>query len=298
MNLSQPSFLKSGDTIGITATARKITPEELNNAIQFIQNRGYNVVLSSNIYAQEHQFAGNDDMRRKGLQELLDHPDLKAILIARGGYGTARIIDDLNFEGFKKYPKWICGFSDITVVHSHLFNLGFQSIHSTMPLLFQQSEKATQSLFDTLEGRAIKYEFPHHPLNRLGTVEGIMIGGNLSVLYSLTATPSQMDYRDKILFLEDVDEYLYHIDRMMIHMKRSGFLRYLKGLIIGGMTDMKDNIIPFGKSAEQIIYDAVKEYDYPVCFNFPSGHLVENMAFIHGKRIQLTVSKDFSRVEY
>lgn len=298
MQIIQPPFLKQGDTIGIATTARKITPKELEYAIQLIQNKGYKVILSSNIYADDNQFAGNDELRKIGIQELLDHINVKAIFIARGGYGTVRIIDDLNFEVFRKYPKWICGFSDITVLHSHIFNLGFQSIHSTMPLLFHQSEKSIQSLFDLLEGKTIEYTIPFHPLNKTGIAEGIIVGGNLSVLYSLTGSISQIDYKDKILFIEDTDEYLYHIDRMMMQMKRAGFLKHLKGLIVGGMTDMKDNTIPFGKTAEEIIYDAVKEYNYPVCFNFPAGHIMENIAFIHGKKVRLVVDENFSNVKY
>lgn len=256
-----------------------------------MKQKKYNVVLSSNIYSEYHQLAGTDTERTEGLQKILDNPEIKAILIARGGYGTVRILDHLDFTQFKQYPKWICGFSDITALHSHLFNLGFKSIHSTMPILFSQSLDAAEKLILTLNGQPIKYNLPPHPLNRIGTTKGILVGGNLSVLYSLSCSASQINYKNKILFIEDIDEYLYHIDRMMMQMKRAGFLKNIKGLIVGGFTNMKDNDIPFGKTAEEIIYDTVKEYDYPVCFNFPAGHIKDNMPFIHGEKITLDVNE-------
>ncbi len=296
--LIQPPFLKPCDTIAIVATARKIRPEELQFAIQYIQNRNYQLVLASNIYAEEDQFAGSDSLRAGALQKILDDKNIKSVLIARGGYGTVRIIDRLNFSVFQKHPKWICGFSDVTVMHSHLFNMGFCSIHSTMPLLFAQSEKSLQSLFDLLEGKIVEYTFDSHPMNKFGTSEGVLVGGNLSVLYSLISTVSQIDYSDKILFIEDTDEYLYHIDRMMMLFKRAGVLKKLKGLIVGGMTDIKDNAIAFGKTEEEIIYNAVKEYPFPVCFNFPAGHIKDNLAFYHGKNIKLSVNDNFSKVSY
>lgn len=290
MHLITPPFLKKGDTIGIAATARKISDSELNPAIQLIEQFQYKVKLSENIFSEYHQFAGTDEERAKGFQQLLDDEQVKAIFIARGGCGTVRVIDKINFESLKHRPKWICGFSDVTVLHSHLFQIGIKSIHSTMPLLFTQSEISTQKLFDILEGKNVEYTIPSHPLNKKVDTEGILVGGNLSVLYSLNNSVSQLNFNDKILFIEDVDEYLYHIDRMMMQMKRAGFLSRLKGLIVGGMTDMKDNNVPFGKAAEEIIYDAVKEYDYPVIFNFPAGHIKDNMPFIHGGDISVIQS--------
>lgn len=292
----RPPFLQPGDTLAIAATARKVDRQELEKVCEYLKQKGYSVVLSSNIYSEYHQFAGTDEERVKGLQELLDNPKIKAILIARGGYGTVRILDHLDFTTFKQYPKWICGFSDVTALHAHLFNLGFQSIHSTMPMLFSQSSKATEELLQLLSGQPITYNTPPHPLNRIGRAEGIMVGGNLSVLYSLCGSRSQIDYAGKILFLEDLDEYLYHIDRMLMQMKRAGFLKHLKGLIIGGFTDMKDNAVPFGKTAEEIIHDIVKEYDYPVCFNFPAGHIKDNSPFIHGRKIIMNVSPEKSEI--
>ena len=289
MSLIRPGYVQRGDYIGIAATARKISANELQKALPYIESRGYHILLASNIFSEYHQFAGTDEERAKGLQELLDHPNIKAIFIARGGYGTIRILDKLCFQQFLKFPKWICGFSDITALHSHLFNIHVQSVHSTMPLLFHQSDVATQSLFDCIEGKKIHYPISPHPLNKPGKTEGILIGGNLSVLYAISGSVSQPFYKDKILFIEEVDEYLYHIDRMMMHLKRAGILKQLNGLIVGGMSAMKDHPIPFGNTAEEIIYEAVKDYDYPVCFGFPAGHIADNYAFIHGQKIQLSV---------
>jgi muramoyltetrapeptide carboxypeptidase len=297
MKKIQPPFLKEGDAIGIAATARKVQFEEISPAIQMLKNKGFKVLTSSNLLLSHHQFAGTDEERLKGLQELLDNPDIKAILIARGGYGTVRILDKLDISAFKKYPKWICGFSDVTALLAHLNNVGFQSIHSTMPILFSQSELSFNLLVDILKGKKITYQISTHPLNKFGEAQGDWIGGNLSVLYSLMGSVSQPDYSGKILFIEDIDEYLYHIDRMMMQMKRSGILKSINGLIVGGFTDMKDNTIPFGKTAEEIIYDAVKEYDYPVCFNFPSGHIKDNYPFIYGSKIKLIVSEQSVEIE-
>ncbi len=293
----KPPYLKKGDTIAIAATARKVSPSDLSFAIRLIQEKGFKIVLAKNIYSECHQFAGDDILRTQAFQELIDRKDIQAIFIARGGYGTVRIIDQIDFTPLKKFPKWICGFSDITALHAHLFQMGIQSVHSTMPVLFNQSDAATNSLFDILEGKKIHYPIVPHPMNRTGECQGILVGGNLSVLYSLSGSPSQLDLKNKILFLEDVDEYLYHIDRMMVQLKRSGMLSKLKGLVVGGFTDLKDNTVLFGKTAEEIIFDAVKEYDYPVCFHFPAGHIKDNLAFVHGCQISLSVGENLIKAE-
>ncbi|GAB4449123.1 MAG: LD-carboxypeptidase [Bacteroidia bacterium] len=292
MELITPPFLQKGDTIGIAATARKISREELQIAIDIIHNFGYKVKLATNIFSEYHQWAGTDKERISGFQELLNDNNIKAILIARGGYGTVRILDHLDFQPLFQFPKWICGFSDVTALLSHLFNLGIKSIHSTMPILFHQSKESVNSLFNLLEGKENIYTFEKHSLNRNADIEGIMVGGNLSVLYSLAGSVSEMKLKDKILFIEDIDEYLYHIDRMMMQLKRSGQLKHLKALIVGGFTDMKDNNIPFGKNAYEIIADVVKEYDYPVFYNFPGGHIVSNYAFINGGKVKISVKDE------
>jgi muramoyltetrapeptide carboxypeptidase len=292
MNLIQPDFLKKGDTIGIVACARKISAEELQPAIDILKSWGLNVKTGKNVFNVNNQFSGTDEERAEDLQTMLNDSSIKAIISARGGYGTVRIIDKIDFTLFKKAPKWVVGYSDITVLHSHIHNLGIQTLHATMPINFMVDKEATESLRKALFGETIEYTTASHILNRKGTAEGMIVGGNLSLLYALSGSSSDIDTKGKILFIEDLDEYLYHIDRMMMNLKRSGKLSDLAGLIVGGMTDMKDNTVPFGKTAEEIILDAVKEYNYPVCFNFPAGHVDRNMALIFGKKATLTVAQN------
>jgi muramoyltetrapeptide carboxypeptidase len=221
---------------------------------------------------------------------MFDDTSVKAVISARGGYGTIRIIDKIDFTTFKKHPKWMIGYSDITVLHSHIYNLGFETLHATMPINFAVNAEATETLRKALFGEKLSYEAEKHSLNRTGIAEAELVGGNLSLLYALTGSASDLDTKGKILFIEDLDEYLYHIDRMMMNLKRSGKLENLVGLIVGGMTDMKDNAVSFGKTAEEIILDAVKEYDYPVCFNFPAGHIDRNLVLIIGRKVKLEVT--------
>ena len=287
-----PPYLKEGQKIGLISTARKISREELEDAIKSIENWGLEVVLGENLFNGHHQFSGNDEERASDLQHMLDDEDIKAILCVRGGYGTVRIIDKIDFSSFQKQPKWLAGFSDVTVLHSQIHKLNTASIHSTMPISFSSNtSEAVSSLKKALMGNNLNIETPGHPLNRLGKASGQIVGGNLSILYSLLASPSDINTDGKILFIEDLDEYLYHIDRMMMTLKRSGKLSHLKGLIVGGMTKMNDNTIPFGKNAEEIIIDAVSEYNYPVCFNFPAGHISDNRALKLGLAAQLKVDK-------
>ncbi|MBN8696702.1 MAG: LD-carboxypeptidase [Bacteroidetes bacterium] len=297
MEFIQPEFLKKGDKIGIVACARKISKEELQPAIDILQNWGLEVVLGKNVFNAEHQFSGTDEERAADLQSMLDDTSIKAVISARGGYGTVRIIDKLNFSTFKKHPKWIIGYSDITVLHSHIHNMGIQTLHATMPINFKVNEEATETLRKSLFGEKIHYSFEPHALNKNGKAEGILVGGNLSLLYALCGSNSDIDTNGKILFIEDLDEYLYHIDRMMMNLKRSGKLSGLTGLIVGGMSDMKDNTVPFGKTAEAIILDAVKEYNYPVCFHFPCGHIDRNVAIILGKKVELTLENGYCEIK-
>lgn len=287
-----PPYLKEGDKVVIIATARKISDEELNPTIAILNSWGLTAELAPNLFKSHHQFSGSDEERTEDLQWALDHKTAKAILVARGGYGTLRIIDDVDFTEFKKNPKWLIGYSDVTVLHSHLQNMGFVSLHATMPVNFLKHEEATLSIKQLLFNERICYQIPVHPLNKEGSAESEVIGGNLSLLYALSGSSSELDFENKILFIEDLDEFLYHVDRMMLQLKRSGKLKNLAGLIVGGMSEMKDNSISFGQNAEEIIFDAVKEYNYPVCFNFPAGHIDENMAFYLGKTARLHVTKD------
>jgi muramoyltetrapeptide carboxypeptidase len=285
-----PTYLKKGDKIGIVATARKISEAELAPALQIIEEKDLIPVLGKNLLGACHQFSGTDDERSADLQNMLDDESIKAVIVARGGYGTVRIIDRIDFSKFKQYPKWIVGYSDITVLHSHIHNtLGIATLHATMPINFLQDAFATETLFKALFGEKLFYEFDAHKLNRKGKAEGEIVGGNLSLLYALCGSVSDISTDGKILFIEDLDEYLYHIDRMMMNLKRSGKLSNLKALIVGGMSDMKDNTVPYGKTAEEIIAEHVAEYNYPVCFGFPAGHIKNNYALKMGTLAKLSI---------
>lgn len=286
-----PAYLKKGDKIGIVASARKVSEAEMEPGISLLKHWGLEVVLGESLYKADHQFGGTDPERAKDVQQMLDDVSIKAIIGARGGYGNLRIIDRLNFDGFIKSPKWLIGFSDITVLHSHIHQFQIETLHAKMLLNFTKNEASSEALRKALFGELKKYEHAPHPLNRQGTAEAELVGGNLSLLYALTGSVSDIHTEGKILFLEDLDEYLYHIDRMMLNLKRSGKLSHLKGLVVGGMTDMKDNAIPFGKNAEEIIMDAVKEFDFPVCFDFPAGHVDLNLPLYLGRKIKLDVGE-------
>jgi muramoyltetrapeptide carboxypeptidase len=297
--LIRPPYLKKNDKVAIIATAKKFSPEQLQTAIATLEGWGLQVLLGKNLYKEFNQFAGTDKERLKDLQAVLDNKHIKAVLCVRGGYGTSRIIDQLDLKGFKKSPKWVAGFSDVTVLHCHLQKQGFQSIHSTMPILFAKDKKSSVvSLKQALFGELINYKVKGDKLNRIGSTKGVLVGGNLSILNTLTGTESDIDTKGKILFIEDIDENFYHLDRMMVHLKRAGKLKNLAGLVVGHMTNMKDNEVRFGKTIKEIILDAVKEYKFPVCFNFPAGHEPENLALIMGAKVKLSVTKDKSTLEF
>ena len=293
-----PPFLKKGDTILIIGTARARNQETLRPAVEILKNWGLKVISGKNLFKTHHQFAGTDVQRKSDLQWAINHKDAKAVLIAGGGYGTLRIIDSVDFKPLLKNPKWFIGYSDTTVIHSRLLKTGIAAIHGTMAFQFPKNEEATNSIKQLLFGEKISYEVPKSTLNRAGLCEGIVVGGNLSLLYALSGSVDDLDCRNKILFIEDLDEQLYHIDRMMLQLKRSGKLKHLKGLIVGGMSDMKDNTIPYGKTAEEIILDAVKDYSFPVCFHFPAGHIEKNMALVLGKKARLSVTKNKVHINF
>lgn len=291
-----PPFLQKGDTIAIAASARKISPGELQPAIDLFTSWGLFVELPENIYSRYNQFSGTDEERAADLQMLLDNPSVKAIVFARGGYGTVRIVDMLDFTAFSKHPKWIIGYSDITVLHSHIHsNLGIETLHSSMPINYNADNNDSARSFEELRmllfGEVTSYSLKSQTTFRSGEAKGVVTGGNLSVLYSLLASNSDVDTTGKILFIEDIDEYLYHIDRMMIAFKRAGKLENLAGLVVGGFTDMRDNDIPFGKTAQEIITEAVKEYKYPVVFGLPAGHQALNLPVIFGREALLSANE-------
>jgi len=293
-----PPYLKKGDTILIIAPARARTEEQIAPAVKILTNWGLIVAFGKNIFKTHHQFAGTDQERAEDLQWAINHITAKAVLIASGGYGTLRIIDGVNFSALKKYPKWFIGYSDATIIHARLQKIEIACIHGTMAFQFAKSKQATLSIKKLLFGENIKYSILKNKLNKIGSTKADVIGGNLSLIYALSGSVDDIVIKNKILFIEDLDEQLYHIDRMMLQLKRSGKLKNLAGLIIGGMSDMKDNTVPFGKTAEEIILDAVKDYNYPVCFNFPAGHIKKNMAIYLGKTANLVVEKNKVNFNY
>ena len=295
--MKSPPLLRSRDRVAIIATARKITFDELKPAIDILQSWELDVVLGENIFNIKDQFAGEDNERINDLQWALDDENIKAVFCARGGYGTVKIIDSIDFSKFKQQPKWIIGYSDITVLHSHILqNFEIETLHAIMPLnfpkKFDEKKYSLLSLKSALFNKLPAYKIKPHFLNKKGKANGELVGGNLSVLYSLLSSESDINTEGKILFIEDLDEYLYHIDRMMMALKRSRKFKFINGLIVGSMSDMKDNIVPYGKTAEEIIFDIVKDYSFPVCFNFPSGHSGENNALIMGRNVELIVDEN------
>ena len=289
--MKQIPYLKPGSKVAIAAPARKVTQEEMQFAINWLKEHGFEPVYDDKLFAEHYIFAGDDDFRASVLQKYLDDESIEAIWLARGGYGSIRIIDKLDFTRFLKHPKWIIGFSDTTVFHGKLNRLGCPSIHASMPYCFDNKTiEAKESLFDALTGKPLQYQFPSHPLNREGNVEGEIIGGNLSVLYGMIGSDSFPETDGKILFIEEVDEYIYHIDRMMHALKRAGKLEHLKGLVVGGLTQIHDNPDPFGMTVEEVIAESVKDYDYPLCFGFPAGHFDNNRAIVFGAKMRLEIT--------
>lgn len=301
MSIIIPPYLQKGDTIGMVCPAGFMSAEKTMKAIETIENVwGYRVRVGKTVGHQHHYFSGTDAERLEDLQRMMDDPNIKAILCGRGGYGTGRIIDELDFTEFLKQPKWVIGFSDVTVLHAHLLTqFGVASLHAPMANAFNDGGDVSpyvQSLRDALEGRTTSYTAAPHPFNRTGEASGKLVGGNLTLVAHLIGSSSEFDTQGAILFLEDVGEYIYNIDRMMYQLKRSGKLDHLAGMIFGGFTDMKDTTTPFGQTVETVLKAHVAEYDYPVCFDFPVSHATENYALITGGDYSLTVSQTGSHL--
>lgn len=289
----RPGYLRKGDTIGIAAPAGSLLQKEIEQAVDIFRSWGLTIEPGKHIFRKKGSFAGTDDQRAGDMQKMLNDTRLKAIVCARGGYGTIRIANRLNFDSFVKNPKWIVGYSDITVLHSALHKLAIESIHGAMPRI-AEPKKLNLVSFDSLRsllfGEVSRYRIRTNSVNRSGVGKGELTGGNLSVLYSLNGTRFDIDTRDKILFIEDIGEYLYHLDRMMMNLKLSGKLDRLAGLIVGEMTDMKATTAGFRKSAYQVIREAVAEFDFPVIYGFPAGHGDVNLALPMGRVVTMEVS--------
>jgi muramoyltetrapeptide carboxypeptidase len=292
--MKNPPFINPGSKIRIVSPAGKVKEKLILPAVEWFKNEGYKVELGKHIFDEHFQFAGTEAQRLEDLQTALDDPDCSAIICSRGGYGTVRVIDQLDFTEFIKHPKWIVGYSDITILHSAINNLGFASIHGTMPpFFFDKNGKVSEnmeSLMDLLRGEFGGYKIDGPSKNIVGTGSGELVGGNLSILCSLLGTKYEVETTDKILFIEEIDEYLYHIDRMIRQLKLAGKFDKLKGLVVGDFTGIKDNDSTFGQTVEEIIIEATKEYNFPISFGFPAGHGEKNLALSFGQACKLNVS--------
>ncbi|NBR14074.1 MAG: LD-carboxypeptidase [Flavobacteriales bacterium] len=295
----QPAPLKKGDLIYITAPAKSIDEATIAFAKNFFEAQGFRVELSKHCFGAFNYFSGTDEERAADLQAGIDHPEAKAILCARGGYGCVRIVDQLQWANMLREPKWLIGFSDITVFHHRLFKLGVQSIHGTMPLNFEKnSPEALQTLVEAITGNQKSLTWNANANNRTGKANGKLIGGNLSILYSLIATSDAYFFEGNILFLEDLAEHYYHLDRMFFSLRKSGILDRIIGLIIGGMTDMEDTTIPFGMTSEEIVLQHFQFRKIPIAFDIPSGHIDDNRALIVGAEVELVVENELSILNY
>lgn len=286
-------YLKSGSKVAIAAPARKVSLEEIEPALEWLKEKGFEPVFEDSLFAAHHQFAGDDDFRASALQRYIDDPEIAAILMARGGYGTLRIIDKLNYDAMSKKPKWIVGYSDVTVLHGDLQRAGYESIHATMPLNFSDNTpEALDSLYAALTGKDLYYEVKPNKMSRLGKCSGKLVGGNLSVLYSMIGSNSFPETEGNILFIEDLDEYLYHIDRMLTALSRCHFIKGLKGIVVGAMTKMHDNTIPFGYTIEEMVIDHFGNLNIPIAFDIPSGHIDDNRALVMNRMTELEVNEN------
>lgn len=299
MHLNAPPALQIGDLVYLCAPAKAIEENYVVAAELWLQSIGLRAIRSTNLTGRHHYFSGTEFERLADLQEGLDHPEAKAIWCVRGGYGCIQIADGLQWAQFIREPKWLIGFSDICVLHHQIQTLGFQSMHATMALNIEKnSALAKQRLHELLFGQKKSFQIPANNFNKLGSASGVLIGGNLSIVFSMLATPECYNFSESILFIEDLAEHLYHIDRMLHALRKSGALEQINGLIIGGMTDLEDTDVPFGKSLEALILAHFTYRKIPICFDFPAGHIDDNQALLLGASVELTVNESTSTLSY
>ncbi|WP_299366563.1 LD-carboxypeptidase [Winogradskyella sp.] len=303
-DLIQPPYLKEGDTVAIVAPSGilKNREREVQQAIDLLKSWGLHAVVGQHVFSKANHFAGTDDERCEDLQRAMDDPKISAIWCARGGYGTVRILDKLDYTKFKDKPKWVIGYSDITALHNQLHNKGFESLHALMCVSLTKDLSEVQTSIDTFKsalfGNPANYTLKGSNYNRTGEASGILVGGNLTMLHTMLGSEESIDTSGKILFIEEIGEYKYHIDRMLQSMKRAGYFNNLKGLIVGDMTKLRKNTTLWGTSVEQLVLDALSQYDFPIAFNMPAGHENDNRALIFGRTIQLEVNKTESLVVF
>jgi muramoyltetrapeptide carboxypeptidase len=289
---SEISPLQKGDLIAIVAPAKAIEAQLVLDAKAFFEKHGYRVVLGEHCLGTHDYFSGTDEQRTSDFQKAIDNPEIKAIVCARGGYGCIRILDRINWAGMLRDPKWIVGFSDATVFHQRMQKFELKSIHATMPLNFaENTEIAMDSMLDALQGKQTEIQILSHQYNKRGNAVGKLIGGNFSILYSMLGTDDQPEYADTILFIEDLSEQLYHLDRMFYAFAKAGILNRINGLIVGGMTNMKDTDTSIGFSLQEIILSHFEYRKIPIVFDFPAGHIADNRALIFGTKVELRVDE-------
>jgi len=301
-NLIQPPYLKAGDTVAIVAPSGilKHRNEEVERAKRLLKQWNLNVVVGKHVFNQANHFAGTDQERCEDFQNALDNPSVKAIWCARGGYGTVRILDKLDYTRFLEQPKWIIGYSDITALHNQVHNLGVQSLHAMMCVSLPKDESEIEQTIATFKkaifGETLSYTLEGSNYNQVGEVTAPIVGGNLTILHTMLGSKTSIDTSEKILFIEEIGEYKYHIDRMLQSLKRAGYFDNCKGVIVGDMTKLRKNTTLWGTSIEQLILDALADYDFPIAFNMPAGHEDDNRALILGRKATLKVEKTKSTV--
>jgi muramoyltetrapeptide carboxypeptidase len=295
----QPPALNPGDLIYITAPAKFMDAQAVTYAKKHLEENGFKVLISKNCFGSHNYFSGTDEERLSDFQFGIDHPDVRAILCARGGYGSIRLVDRINWANMLREPKWLIGFSDITVFHHRLNSLGVQSIHGSMPINFEKNtDEALKTLLGSITGNFTSFVEAPNKSNKAGIATGNLIGGNLSIIYSMLGTTDQYDFEDAILFLEDVGEHYYQVERMIFALGKAGVFEKIKGLIIGGMTELEDTDPPLGRSIEEIILEQLRFSNMPVIFNFPTGHINDNRALVIGKHIKISVNDNKTIVSY
>jgi len=302
--LIQPPYLHYGDTVAIVSPAGilKNKEDKIQQATELLKSWGLNPVIGKNAFNQNNQFAGTDEERTNDFQKALDNPNIKAIWCARGGYGSVRILDKLDYTKFKEHPKWLIGYSDITALHNQIHNAGFETIHGIMGISLTDDlsdiKDNVSSFKDAIFGKHLEYTIEGSKYNKQGTASGQLVGGNLTLLHTMLGSKTTIDISGKILFFEEIGEYAYHIDRMLQSLKRAGYFENCKGIIVGSISKVRKNTTEWGKPIEQLILDVVADYDFPVLFNFPAGHEDDNRALILGRKINLKVGKDTSEVKF